>query len=65
MNCGGEKIFDSSRFPDPSGMMETLHNNNIKLMISIWPHMAPGGKNHQEFSENGLMLLNNSTYNPS
>lgn len=60
----GEKIFDRTRFPDPSEMMERLHGDNVKLMISIWPHMAPGGKNHREFSENGLLLLNNSTYNP-
>jgi alpha-D-xyloside xylohydrolase len=60
----GEKIFDHSRFPDPSAMMERLHSDNVKLMISMWPHMAPGAINHSEFCENGLMLLNNSTYNP-
>lgn len=59
----GEKVFDKSRFPDPGNMVEQLHEMNAKLMISIWPNMAPGGTNSVEMLEHGYMLGNRSTYN--
>ena len=58
----GEKVFDKSRFPDPHSMVEKLHEMNAKLMISIWPNMAPGGANAAEMLEHGYMLGNRSTY---
>jgi len=58
----GEKNFDASRFPDPARMTRTLHDMGVRMMISIWPHMAPGGRNHGELEEKGLLLLNRSTY---
>lgn len=59
----GEKVFDKSRFPDPKNMVDQLHKMNAKLMISIWPNMAPGGTNSAEMLEHGYMLGNRSTYN--
>ena len=32
----GSHIFDPVRFPDPVGMMNTLHADNIHLIISVW-----------------------------
>jgi alpha-D-xyloside xylohydrolase len=58
----GEKIFDTTRFPDPDRMTRILHEMGVRMMISIWPHMAPGGENHREMEEKGLLLLNRSTY---
>ena len=59
----GEKVFDKSRFPDPKDMVDQLHKMHAKLMISIWPNMAPGGTNSAEMLEHGYMLGNRSTYN--
>ncbi len=59
----GEKIFDEKRFPNPAKMVEDLHKLDVKLMISIWPNMAPGGKNLAEMEEKGFVLANHSTYN--
>ena len=59
----GEKVFDKNRFPNPREMVDKLHEMNAKLMISIWPNMAPGGTNSAEMLKNGYMLGNQSTYN--
>jgi len=59
----GEKVFDKSRFPAPKDMVDKLHEMNARLMISIWPNMAPGGTNSAEMLKNGYMLGNQSTYN--
>jgi alpha-D-xyloside xylohydrolase len=60
----GQKTLDPERFPDPDGMMESLHAMNVKLMISIWPNMYAGGDNHREFLESGLLLGNRIHYDP-
>lgn len=58
----GQKTLDPERFPDPTGMMDTIHALNARLMISIWPIMKQGGDNHREMSERGLLLGNQATY---
>lgn len=59
----GEKVFDTNRFPDPQALVNELHDMNVRMMISIWPNMAPGGTNSAEMIEKGYMLGNMSTYN--
>ncbi|MDD2374859.1 MAG: glycoside hydrolase family 31 protein [Eubacteriales bacterium] len=59
----GEKEFDRDRFPDPADLVNNLHQMDVRMMISIWPNMAPGGTNSAEMIENGYMLGNLSTYN--
>lgn len=62
-NQWGQKGFDGSRFPNPSGMTETLHENFIRFMISIWPNMAECTDNYKEFMAHGLMLPGCTVYN--
>ena len=62
-NLWGQKTLDPERFPDPAGMMDGLHKENAKLMVSIWPHMQNEGENHVEFREAGELLGNDSNYN--
>jgi alpha-D-xyloside xylohydrolase len=59
----GQKSFDPERFPDPKAMTDKLHDMNVKLMISVWPIMREGGKNHAEMLKNGCLLGNRATYN--
>lgn len=59
----GQKSFDSSRFPDPAGMVERLHKNHTKFMISVWANSDPGGENHEEFKKAGLFLPGLNVYN--
>lgn len=62
-NQWGQKSFDETRFPDPTGMMEQLHELDTHLMMSIWPNMANHTDNHQEFLKEGLMLPASEVYN--
>lgn len=58
----GDKKPDKTRYPDLKGLLDTLHKNNVKLMVSIWPNMAKGGSDYNEMNEKGLFLPNSTTY---
>ncbi len=58
----GQKSLDPERFPDPGRMTEELHELDVRLMVSIWPAMRPGGEDWREFSEAGQLLGNGATY---
>ena len=59
----GQKSFDHSRYPDPAGLVNELHQQSVRLMISLWPNSAPGCPNHRELQEGGYLLADGSTYN--
>lgn len=59
----GQKTFDNIRFPNPKGMIDRLHENNVHFMISIWPNMTKECDNYKEFSEAGLLFPNSDIYN--
>ena len=52
----GEPVFDTSRYPDPKGMVDELHNNNFHLMISFWPYFRPGTKTYEEMDRLGYFV---------
>ena len=58
----GEKSVDKKRYPDIKRLVDSLHKEHVKLMVSIWPNMAEGGTNLREFKEKGLLLPNTTTY---
>ena len=58
----GEKIVDKGRYPDLNATVESLQNEHTKVMFSIWPNMAPGGTNYNEFVEKEAMLPNSNVY---
>lgn len=62
-NLWGQKTFDKKRFSDPSKMMENLHENNVNLMISVWPNMNEKSDNYKEFKEHKLLLPTSNIYN--
>ncbi len=59
----GDKHFDPERFPDPAALCRQLHELNVRLMVSIWPHLRNDGPDQRELRERGLLLANDSTYN--
>lgn len=61
-NLWGQKTFDKERFPDPSKMMENLHEKDVKLMISIWPNMDEKSDNYKEFKDNKLLFPASNIY---
>ena len=58
----GQKSLDPERFPDPRGMVDTLHGLGVRIMISIWPILRPGGEDWRELLESGHLLGNQATY---
>ena len=51
----GQKTLDPDRFPDPAGLVETLHALNARLMISVWPRFQNDGPNQREMREHGFL----------
>ncbi len=47
-------IWNPERFPDPAGMTKSIHDLNMKLMISIWPSVGNDTPLGRELDENGL-----------
>lgn len=63
-NQWGWKTFDRTRFPDPAGFISKLHDQQVKLMISIWPSMqGEENRDRREMLESGCMLGNRLIYN--
>lgn len=59
----GQKTLDPDRFPDPAGLVETLHALNCRLMISVWPRFQNDGPNQREMRDHGFLLGDDTTYN--
>ena len=59
----GQKSLDPERFPDPDALTEELHALDVRLMVSVWPILQPGGDDWRELSDGGHLLGNQATYN--
>ena len=42
MTKQGELDLDPKRWPDPAAMNRELHAMDVKTLLSVWPHFAPG-----------------------
>lgn len=51
----GSHEFDASRFPDPKGMVDEVHRQNAKIMISVWPKFYATTEHYKEFDDKGWM----------
>ncbi|WP_303024209.1 TIM-barrel domain-containing protein [Duncaniella muris] len=51
----GSHEFDPERFPDPKGMVDSIHNMNGRVMISVWPKFYVTTEHYKEFDKNGWM----------
>lgn len=58
----GQKTFDKTRFPDPTAMVDKLHEQNCHFMISIWPSMQEDTENYKELNEAGHILPASNIY---
>lgn len=58
----GNKKFDASRYPNVKLLVETLHDENVRFMVSVWPNMNPECEDYQAFQQRGLLLQNANTY---
>jgi len=51
----GSHEFDSSRFPDPKAMVDSVHAMNGHMMISVWPKFYATTEHFKEFDSKGWM----------
>lgn len=58
----GEKLLDKDRYGDIKEQLAEIKKMNAHAMVSVWPNMNTGGKNHTEFFEAGHLLQDYSTY---
>jgi len=49
----GSHEFDESRFPDPKGMVDSIHNQKARFMISVWPKFYVGTEHFNELQAGG------------
>jgi len=48
--------FDSSRYPHPKEMIDTVHDLHAHIMISIWPNFAPQTRVYREMEKRGFLI---------
>jgi alpha-glucosidase (family GH31 glycosyl hydrolase) len=48
--------FHPGRFPDPKGMMDTLHDQGFKVMLWICPYFSPDSETFRLLSRKGYFL---------
>ena len=51
----------NSKYPDPQGMINKLHDEHFHLMVSIWPYFRPGSATYDEFDKNGWFVAKTLT----
>jgi len=55
----GSHEFDKARFPDPRAMIDQVHAQNVRFMISVWPKFYPTTANYKELDAAGFMYRKN------
>lgn len=58
----GDKHLDTKRYPDVAAMKEEMSRLHIHTLISVWPNLNSGGRDHREFAQAGQLLHDYSTY---
>jgi alpha-D-xyloside xylohydrolase len=43
-------------YPDPQGLIDTLHKEHFHLMVSVWPYFRPGSAVYDQFDKNGWFI---------
>jgi alpha-D-xyloside xylohydrolase len=51
----GSHEFDATRFPDPKALVDGLHEQNVKFMISVWPKFYTNTANYAALEQAGFM----------
>ena len=54
-NTMGEPVFNKN-YPDPKGMVDSLHDQHVHLMISVWPYFRPGSPAYDDMDKQGFFI---------
>ena len=55
LDSWGSHEFESSRYPNPQAMLDSVHAMNGRFMISVWPKFYDTVKNYKELDSKGWM----------
>lgn len=56
MTRQGELDLDPKRWPDPAEMNRQLHAMDIRTLLSVWPHFAPGTQFYDMLQSKGWLV---------
>ncbi|MFP5226942.1 MAG: TIM-barrel domain-containing protein [Acidobacteriota bacterium] len=56
MTRQGEMDLDPKRWPDPAAMNRELHAMDVKTLLSVWPHFAPGTQFYDMLVSKGWLI---------
>ena len=56
-NAWGSHEFDKNRFPNPKGMVDSIHAMDARIMISVWPKFYATTEHFKEFENKGWMYM--------
>lgn len=54
-NDWGSHMFDPARYPNPKGMIDSIHDMHAKYMISVWPKFYLTTEHYKEMDSHGWM----------
>ncbi len=54
-NVMGDPVWNKN-YPDPAGMVKELHNENVHLMVSVWPYFRPGSPVYDDMEKRGYFI---------
>ena len=55
LDSWGSHEFESSRYPNPQAMLDSVHAMHGRFMISVWPKFYDSVKNYKELDAQGWM----------
>jgi alpha-D-xyloside xylohydrolase len=55
IDAWGSHEFDAARFPDPEGMVKTVHDLDARIMISVWPKFYHTTAFYKDYDAKGWM----------
>ena len=55
LDSWGSHQFESSRFPNPQALLDSIHQMHGRFMISVWPKFYDTTANYKELDQNGWM----------
>jgi alpha-D-xyloside xylohydrolase len=58
-NGWGSHDFDKVRFPDPQGMVDAVHKQHARIMLSVWGKFYANTDNYKELAAQGHMWTRN------
>jgi alpha-D-xyloside xylohydrolase len=69
VDAGWETVFGSRTFsdqyPDPASMVQSLHDEHVHVMVSIWPLFVPGSSSFDDMQSHGYFVTPGPDPTPS